>query len=53
MLLLRLQNCNHGRRKSDLLESLLLSYVDGLWYEYDFFYERALEFLVGCVKEYI
>jgi hypothetical protein len=28
-------NCNHGTRKKNLIESLLCSYGDGLWYEYD------------------
>lgn len=35
VLLLRFQSCNYGTRKKNLVESLLSSYEDGLWYEYD------------------
>ena len=57
MHLLRLPNRNYGKKELDLLESLLLSCVDGLclYYEYNIFifYELLVKFLVGCVNKHI
>ena len=57
MHLLRLPNRNYSKKELDLLESLLLSCVDGLYlyYEYNIFifYELLVKFLVGCVNKHI